>query len=63
MMDMVPTLIVHAHQASMGQTVSMTSTIVLQLPVKTEAHAMMDMVPTLIVHAHQASKGQTVSMT
>ena len=33
MMDMVPTPIVHVHQASMEQAVPMTSTTVLQPPV------------------------------
>ena len=61
--DMVPPPVVHVHQASMGQTVPMTSITVHQLPVKMEAPVMMDMVPPPFVHAYQASMEQTVLMT
>ena len=63
MMDMVPTSIVHVHQASMEHLAPMTSTTVLQPPVKMEARVMMDMVPTSIVHVHQASMDQLAPMT
>ena len=55
MMDMVPTPIVHVHQALMEQAVPMTSITVPHPPVYMEAPVMMDMVPTPIVHVHQAS--------
>ena len=63
MMDMVPTSIVHVHQASMDKIAPMTSTTVPQPHVKMEAPVMMDIVPTPIVHVHQASMDKIAPMT
>ena len=60
MMDMLPTPIVHVHQASMEQAAPMTLTAVPQLCVSMEAPVWKVMAPQPHVCVHQGLEDQVV---